>query len=342
MKTFKMFVTTILVLMLGIPAISANAAGPRSASLALTTTMPNPVLIGNEVTFDLVIFVANITPGVTGADIYLRYDPALVGPSVNPSVPTAEARPDFFGVSVISVNELLPAASCPGGVNPCIHLVLAGPAQITQSGVAVRFHFNTLAAGNACFGVSQSNLKDADGFDVTHTLGSDTCVLVQTRTVTGLVLRQGVPAVPNPGGGTIGCARVTGIGTWTFGPFDADATARFSILNLPTGTYTFRAFYPGYLTAEKTGFAVTGNADEIDLGSVTLRGGDVNSDNAINILDVGSILSQFGATGVSVGSSGGFCGFDEAADINDDGNINISDLAITAGNWGQVGPKVWP
>ena len=113
--------------------------------------MPNPVLIGNEVTFDLVIFAANITPGVTGADIYLRYDPAMVGPSINPSVPTAEGRPDFFGVSTFSVNEILPAASCPGGVSPCVHIVMAGPAQTTQSGIAVRFHFNTLAAGSCMF-----------------------------------------------------------------------------------------------------------------------------------------------------------------------------------------------
>jgi hypothetical protein len=73
-----------------------------------------------------------------------------------------------------------------------------------------------------------------------------------------------------------------------------------------------------------------------------LRGGDVNADKAINILDIGAIISKFSSTGVNVRSDLADCtDADEPADINDDGNINISDLAIAAGNWGRTGPTPW-
>jgi hypothetical protein len=88
---------------------------------------------------------------------------------------------------------------------------------------------------------------------------------------------------------------------------------------------------------------VTNSTLTLDFGTVTLRGGDVNGDNAINILDIGAIISRFGRTGAAVRSSNPACTIsDDPADINDDGIINISDLAIAAGNWGLVGPRDWP
>ena len=117
----------------------------------------------------------------------------------------------------------------------------------------------------------------------------------------------------------------------------------FTFQNLPNGTYTFRAVYPGYLASVKNGVVIANNALAMDVGTTTLRGGDVNGDNAINILDIGAIISKFGRTGVAVKSVSANCsGADEPVDINDDGLINISDLAIAAGNWGLVGPTNWP
>jgi hypothetical protein len=135
---------------------------------------------------------------------------------------------------------------------------------------------------------------------------------------------------------------VTAIGNETFGPTHTDAGGGYNFINLPVGTYLFRAAYPGYLTSEKNGVNVSTNVPAIDAGATTLRGGDVNGDNAINILDVATILSKFGLSGVAVRSASADCsGPDEAFDINDDGLINVSDLAITAGNWGKVGPTAW-
>jgi hypothetical protein len=126
--------------------------------------------------------------------------------------------------------------------------------------------------------------------------------------------------------------------------FITDNTGKFIVndMPLPPGTYTLRAIYPGYLASEKTITITAASVSPIDAGTATLRGGDVNSDSQINILDVGLITGKFGQTGLAVGSALLDCSVkDEPADINDDGQINISDLAITAGNW-SASTTVWP
>jgi hypothetical protein len=345
MKTHKSIIIIVLMLLLALPAMAVSAGAPQfqsSAAMTLTSPMPNPVMIGGEVTFDLAFSVANINPGVAGAEIYLSYNPLLVAPPATPGVAAVEVLPDFFGVSNVSINEVLSAAQCPGSTGlPCIHLVVAGPAQTYQSGIAARFHFRAVDIGSACFDILSSKMVDADGFQVEHTRAQQICRPIQGRNTTGIVLRQGTPANPNPGAGTLACSNVTATGTWPYS-VKTGINGNFILPNLPTGTYKLRAIYSGYLAAEKGGFVIPNNSLEINAGTVTLIGGDVNADNAINILDIGAIISKFGKTGVAVGSVSANCtASDEPADINDDGNVNISDLAIAAGNWSRIAPMPW-
>ena len=346
MKTHKWIVIIVLVLALSMQTLPAHAQG--SASIRLTPPFPNPGLVGSDVTFELVIEVANVVPGVAGAEIYLAYN----GPVAPPASPmgVAVALPDFFGVSNISINEILPPDDprCHG--SPCIHLVVAGPAQETQTGAAARFHFRCIAVGTANFTVLASTLVDANGFQVPHTLASPVSVPCIFRVpVRGTVLRQGVPANPNLGGGTLACS-VVRIEPPVAGPVFTDSSGNFALPGVPPGTYTLLAEYPGYLDSVKTITIIEGGPLTINAGTTTLRGGDVNDfnnvsgDGKINILDIGEIIGEFGTTGAPVGSSIPVdCSKpDEAADVNDDGNINISDLAITAGNWGRIGPTLWP
>ncbi len=337
MKTYKRIFVVILAIALILPTITVNAQGSRSAAITFTTATPNPINIGSETVFDLVISVANIDPGVAGAEVYVKYNSALVGPPASPSVAFAEVLPDFFGASNFSVNEV---TQCPGSTDSCIHLVLAGPPQVTHSGVAARFHFQGLAAGSACFSVVQSTLADGNGFQVTHTAPSEQCVTVNPalKNATGVVLRQGVPANPNAGGGTLACSEVTANGV----AVKTDNAGKFTLNNVPVGTYAIRATYPGYLASEKSITVAATSPALIDLGTTTLRGGDVNNDAKINILDIGAITGKFGKTGLAVGSASATCAVtDEPADINDDGQINISDLAIAAGNWVKTGSTPW-
>jgi hypothetical protein len=331
-----------LVTIISDKVVTANFGITAPSMISLQRSDPD---ISGEVNLDLVLSVAGIEPGVSGADVYVSYDPAFVAPPTAPGVRTAEALPDFFGSTNVSINELLPAAQCPGGASPCIHLVLAGPPQSTQTGIAARYHFRGVAEGTACFAVLQSTLVNADGYPVQHAGVPQECVPVElSATASGVVNRQGIVVAAGAGAAGNGpvCSSVTAIGNETFGPTHTDAGGGYNFINLPVGTYLFRAAYPGYLTSEKNGVNVSTNVPAIDAGATTLRGGDVNGDNAINILDVATILSKFGLPGVAVRSASADCsGPDEAFDINDDGLINVSDLAITAGNWGKVGPTAW-
>ncbi|MDX9991215.1 MAG: hypothetical protein RBS68_04110 [Anaerolineales bacterium] len=345
-KVMFIFFALVLTLQAAPMRVSAKPFMPQtpSASVGLTAPVPASGQVGDAVGFGLVFTVAGLAPGVAGAEVYVSYNPLVVAPLGTPQV-TVEVLPDFFGSPNVNINEILPAAQCPGGTLPCIHLVLAGSPQTTQSGLGARFHFTSVAQGQACFSILQSNLVDADGFAVSHTRGGEQCATFQTDVdLTGAALRQGVPANPNVGAGTLSCTNVTATGL-VEAPQTvvSDAGGAFAFIDIPLDTYVVRASYPGYLAADKAGVIVDGSQDEIALGTVSLRGGDVNGDNVINILDIGQIVSKFGQTGVAVKSAAAGCGpADDPADINDDGVINISDLAIVAGNWGLVGPTLWP
>jgi hypothetical protein len=262
--------------------------------------------------------------------------------------------PEFFGVSDISIKEILPASDprCQGSTNPCIHLVVAGPPQTTHAGAAARFFFRCTTEGTAEFWVLSSTLVDADGFPVDHLPAnrvSGTCVF--RAKVTGIVQRQGTPANPNLGGGTLACSVVRleppppGVG-----PVFTDAAGKFTFTNVPTGVYQLSAGYSGYLSSER-GITISrtdpascnAGTTRCDAGTTTLRGGNANNDQNINILDIGKVISQFGAPNVEVRSDlpDGCNDLDEPADINDNGSVNVSDLAITAGNWGCIGPRSW-
>jgi hypothetical protein len=311
----------------------------------LTAPTPNPGLVEGDLIFEIVIDAADVIPGVAGAEIFLAYE-GSVAPPASP-LGVAQALPDFFGVSDISIKEILPASDprCQGSLNPCIHLVVAGPPQTTHAGAAARFFFRCTTEGTASFTILDSILVDADGFPVEHSRGGSvtgTCVF-RVR-VTGKVQRQGMLA------SALACSLVKldpqppGVG-----PVFTDVGGNFTFTNVPTGAYQLSAEYSGYLTS-KRGLSISrtdptscnGVTTTCNVGTTTLRGGNANNDQNINILDIGRVISQFGNS-ASVGSADpANCGRpDEAADINDSGTVNVSDLAIAAGNWGCTGPRPW-
>ena len=164
--------------------------------------------------------------------------------------------------------------------------------------------------------------------------------------VRGMVLRQGILANPNPGGGTLACSEVKIIPSSSDPVFTTDESVfpnfEFSLSNPSAGVYTIHAGYSGYLASETR----TAIPPSKDVGTTNLCGGDVNADRVINILDVGTISANFGKCNVKVGSSNPTaCSSasvdDEPTDIDDDRCVNISDLAIAAGNWGLIGPTPW-
>jgi kumamolisin len=77
------------------------------------------------------------------------------------------------------------------------------------------------------------------------------------------------------------------------------------------------------VAADASGGAVSGLA-------VTLPAGDINNDNAVNIVDLGLMADTFG-------KSQGQTGFNPNADLNCDNKVDIFDLGILADFFGQNG-----
>lgn len=70
--------------------------------------------------------------------------------------------------------------------------------------------------------------------------------------------------------------------------------------------------------------------DTVTMTDITLLGGDVTQDDAINIFDLALIANRYGTS-------------DSVADVNGDGKVDIYDLALAAGNSGVArGPLKWP
>jgi hypothetical protein len=361
--------------------------GVLSARLDMTDVTSGAAEVGSEFTADVLLTISLTGAGLTAAEVYLGYDPAMV------EWVDIEPLPEFFGAPP-TVDEAEALVPCPtGDADACVHLVLAGPGQTDSSGGVARLHWLGLAQGDAGFTVLRPVTEDLPEPAAPHTAfvnadgaiipfdsdGVTTSVIVidigatptpsptPTPTPTGtptpsptpsgghiagVVNRQGQPSGP----GTLGCSSVLAsnatdtvgpVYTFFGGPYppntppEAQHPGGFWPEIDPPGTYDVTASYSGYLSTEKTGVVVSDTGTP-NLGSVTLRGGDVNGDDAINIQDVAMIIGKFGQTGVDVQSDTFDCNDpDEAADINDDGIVNIKDLAITVGNFGSVGPTLW-
>ena len=122
----------------------------------------------------------------------------------------------------------------------------------------------------------------------------------------------------------------TGIDVEASGPIIADVTTaadgRYAILNARAGRYTFLFESDLYLAARLDN-CNTGIGTEFRPPPVTLFAGDLNKDQAINIMDLTRCAAVFG-TG------------DPGADLNADGVVDLLDLVLIGVNFGLVGPTV--
>ena len=82
---------------------------------------------------------------------------------------------------------------------------------------------------------------------------------------------------------------------------------------------------PGYLSAQVKDETAGSEVATVELGTITLPGGDVNADNRIDIFDVAIISRHYGTQ-------------EAQADITGDGTVNLMDLTLAAAHYGQQGP----
>lgn len=380
MFTRKPLTTLILVaLLLSLSAPSASAQQPSAyATIAVTGVTSGTPAIGSNFTTDVQLSINTTGPGLVGVELYMTYASGVVNPvdtdSSTPGMQPAVMRSDFFGTTPIpAANEVIisagviapgisaPGRACPADTYPCVHLSMAGTAQINKTAVIARLNWMGVAAGLTGFTILNpvtapppfppppyTALSDADGYLIPINSATATNFsILSAGSIGGIVLRQGVP--PSIGAGTHGCTQITGSdGAVIAGPVSTLSaagalpaqvnTAGGFLLPVPAGgSYTVRASYPGYLQAQKSNVFASGS--QVLIGTTKLFGGDVNSDNSINILDIVGIIGNLGAT-VPVGSIAG-CPVDNAFDINDNGSVEIGDLSIATGNFNRTGPTSW-
>jgi len=103
----------------------------------------------------------------------------------------------------------------------------------------------------------------------------------------------------------------------------------FLVSDIPQGTYDIRLKEAQCVSVKLYGVNISSGSTTLNFG--TLRLGDINNDDRINIYDF-SILAG------SYGKSQGQVGFVAQADLNHDNIVNIYDFSILAGNYGLSGP----
>jgi uncharacterized repeat protein (TIGR01451 family) len=105
-------------------------------------------------------------------------------------------------------------------------------------------------------------------------------------------------------------------------------SAAFSLAGFATGnTYSIRIKPPGAL-AESRDVTVSTASPSVSFG--TLRMGDANNDNVVNINDFSIMASGFGKASSADD-------FDVRVDFNNDGAIDLNDFTLLANSFGQAG-----
>jgi hypothetical protein len=102
------------------------------------------------------------------------------------------------------------------------------------------------------------------------------------------------------------------------------ADGSYAFANAPAGMYEFLLEHDLYLAAHITN-CDTGVGTSFSPPPITLLGGDLNADQAINIMDLAYCGAVFGTATPD-------------ADINADGIVNLLDLVLIGINFGETGP----
>ena len=343
----------IIAVLAALVPVPVGAQSPNTyTSIIVTDILSGAPVVGGTFTTDLQVSVTNsATPevGVMGVEVWLPFDASVVVVDDfddNPANGTqVEIKNGFFdGSLVIGANEVIIGAMPPTAptdctaAGACVHVAVShtgGSGPVTnKAGTVATVAWSALAIGSPAIGIAMvppgvppgSVLSDANGQPIAiNSVSVPTITVIDAGTIQGTVQRQGTQT-NHAGTETVGIAVNNGV----VATATTTANGRFSLVVSVGGTYTINASYPGYLQAQKSSVYVVGAT--VDIGLTTLVGGDVNADNCINILDIVSIIGQFGSTGLPASSP---------EDINDDGTINILDLTIAAGNFTRCGPTTW-
>lgn len=300
---------------------------PLSGTAYLAIRVSDCVLsVGGTANSEVFVLLRDIQPGVEGFHLSLHFDPQIVhivdadsdaangiqiapAPFVNGTQRVTENQGDnVAGDIVLTVTQ--------NGGTP-VHETSSWHKVATLTWAGQREGNSVVAIGSASYFVGHDGQEFVP--DAVH---NGTLFVRAPGQILGAVRLQGREG---EGGALVTSAL-------TAARIDQARTAVGGRFTLTTshgeGFYTLTASAPGYLSAESHRPIKITVGSAIDLGEVTLYGGDATGDNRIDVRDLSYVAWHFDSS-------------DAKADINGDGQVDILDLSLVAGNFGQVGPTVW-
>jgi hypothetical protein len=321
-KIYRVFLALLLfALLLGTgfpPALLTQARTMTQAETAygLTLTVTGPAAVNTGDTFEIQALLDNPSPaGIFGYQFGLTWNSAAVAP-VDPA-PTL--NPEF---SLIAQNEITPGqftviASRQGDVPDL-------PGALTL--LTWRFQALTPTGSDpARFELIAATLGQKDGTELPLEGNTPLAVLVVEPaplrgSLAGTVQLEG--RAPGSGGSITLLINELGL---TAAPAPG---GDFAFPDLNFGSYTLTASSPGFLRAD---CRVDHNGASTTLAGVTLLAGDLTDDAVIDVADATALGLAIGRSDLSIG-----------ADLNTDGAVNVLDLILLAVNFGQsAGSHPW-
>ncbi len=322
---------------------SVSAQSPSTyTSLVVTDITSGAPVVGGIFTTYVTASVMNSGGGtptsIQGVEAFIGFDPSVVNVVDFDSNPVngvqVEIRAGFFTSIQTGINRIETPCPAPSLAPTCVHIALSQITGGVTNGAGAIASIRWVGVGVGVAGISveepPSVMSDPNGMSVLiNNVSAPSILVLPPGAITGLVTRQGRTSGGHAGTSVIA---LSGSGPAVAGPVSTAADGTFaSPLAVPSGgTYAVVASYPGYLSAQKSNVYVVGAT--VDVGPTQLRGGDVNSDNCINIFDLVNIATWFSQASPPAPA---------AVDVNDDGVINIFDLTIAASNFTRCGPTTW-
>ncbi|HEX9387933.1 MAG TPA: cohesin domain-containing protein [Anaerolineales bacterium] len=272
-----------------------------------------------------------------------------------------------YNASLVEVSNILvgnlfgadPASAIHGPQNGSFIVAIAGSngSKATTSGAAFTFSVKGLLAGQTTIDCTARVSKGDNVLTSIPSAGPATLTITEmspptytpTPTPTGSVPPTDTPtstptgSVPPtdtptptptqqpPGtltGQVIACKQVT------VNQDNAGTDGKFTIIDIPVGTYTVEAKAEGFLRAVGSATITSGGTAKMPI--ITLLAGDINGNDGNPIPD--DVINQWDAMTIGMNYNGTV---PSAADLNCDEVINVLDLELLARNYRKTGPTAW-
>ncbi|MBK8027816.1 MAG: hypothetical protein IPK19_42190 [Chloroflexi bacterium] len=239
--------------------------------------------------------------------------------------------------SIAATASLSTDASCPGFTQVALndlHLGTLGDnggftetiALLTGS-VAIDGGDNTTCTESDQRGASRPVDGDTNGSAVCDVGAFEYGGLI-SGSLTGQVTLQGRPAPPHPSWSVPLSVSLTSGEQLLFDNIVvSDQGGIFTVGGLTPGDYELRVKHNHSLSCSKT-ISIAAGMNNVTIG--TLREGDANDDDSVNIVDFSILAVSFGLSDAQVV-------FDARADFNEDGVVSISDFSLLAANFAVSG-----